>query len=76
MQKTERMHLRVDPELKARAMDVFNAMGLTPSEGVRLFLMEVASRGELPMRIRTPNAATRAATDAARNGDIQPVGNK
>lgn len=71
--KTERMHLRVDPALKAQAMEIFDAMGLTPSEGVRLFLLEVVRRGELPMKIKVPNAGTRAAIKAARDGDIQPV---
>lgn len=71
--KTERIYLRVDPGLKAQATDIFDAMGMTPSEAVRLFLLEVIRRGELPMKIRTPNAETRAAIQAARSGTVQSV---
>ena len=74
--KTERITLRVDPALKAQAADIFDAMGMTPSEAVRLFLLEVIRRGELPMKIRTPNAATRAAIQAARSGEVRPVPRK
>lgn len=37
--------MRIDPELKARATELFEAQGLTFSEGVKLLLEDAVTKG-------------------------------
>ncbi|MEJ5865358.1 type II toxin-antitoxin system RelB/DinJ family antitoxin [Pseudomonas farsensis] len=43
---------RVDDDLKARAFERLEGLGVTPSELVRDLLRYVAERGELPLELR------------------------
>jgi DNA-damage-inducible protein J len=63
---TEMLHVRVDEETKARATAALDAMGLSVSEAVRVFLRRVAVEQAFPFAIRVPNAATRVAMEEAR----------
>jgi DNA-damage-inducible protein J len=70
MAKTETIRTRVDSKLEARAEEVFNELGLTPSDAIRLFYRQVALRKGLPFDVAIPNAATRRAMrdiEAGRN---------
>lgn len=58
---TDVVRSRISHELKKDAEAVLNTLGLTVSEGIRLFLTQVASRGAIPFEISTPNAVTIAA---------------
>ena len=60
------LHVRVDDELKDQAAKAFERMGLTMSEGLRIFLRRVAADQALPFALQVPNAATRAAINEAR----------
>ena len=42
------LQVRISPELKQSAEDVFSSLGLTTSEAVRLFLTKSAAHGFLP----------------------------
>jgi DNA-damage-inducible protein J len=52
---------RIDPKTKEDAAEVFESMGLTVSDAIRLFLTRVASEGAIPFDLRVPNAKTVAA---------------
>lgn len=52
---------RIDPKTKEDAAEVIEAMGLTVSDAIRLFLKRVASEGAIPFELRVPNAKTIAA---------------
>ena len=54
---------RVSPELKEEAEAVFNAIGMTTAEAIRVFLMQAVNSGGLPFQpsAKMPNAETAAA---------------
>lgn len=60
---------RIKVELKEQAEAIFEAMGLTVSEGIRLFLQQVVNVGGLPFTptAKRPNAETQAAMDELAN---------
>jgi DNA-damage-inducible protein J len=63
---TAMLHVRLDEETKTRAAEALEAMGLTVSEAVRVFLHRVAAEQAIPFAIKVPNAATRMAMEEAR----------
>jgi DNA-damage-inducible protein J len=58
---TADVRCRIDPKTKEDAAEVIEAMGLTVSDAIRLFLKRVASEGAIPFELRVPNAKTIAA---------------
>lgn len=54
---------RVSPELKEEAEAVFNAIGMTTAEAIRVFLMQAINSGGLPFQpsAKMPNDETAAA---------------
>jgi DNA-damage-inducible protein J len=65
---------RIDPVVKDEANQILKSMGLTLSDGIRLFLYQVISHKALPFLIKAPNKVTREAMIAARNGKgLEPV---
>lgn len=61
MAKTEIVRARIDAQLKEEASRVLEEMGLTPSDGIRMFLTSVARKKELPFHpfdFFEPNAET------------------
>ena len=61
---------RVDKEIKEEAAAVLAAMGLTGSDAVRLLRTRVAHEKVLPFAPPVPNAATVAAMQEARAGNL------
>ena len=59
---------RIDPVVKDEANQILKSMGLTLSEGIRLFLYQVIANEALPFVIKAPNKVTQEAMIAARNG--------
>lgn len=59
--QTSMLHVRVDDETKREATAALNAMGLSVSDAVRLFLRRVVTDQALPLELKVPNAETRAA---------------
>lgn len=55
------MHVRVDDELKAQANEVLSSMGLTLSEGTRVFLHYLVAEQGMPFALKVPNRQTREA---------------
>ena len=64
---------RIDADLKREATAALAEMGLTVSDAIRLMLVRVATEKALPFDVRTPNAVTRAALDAAERGEVTKV---
>ena len=58
---TDVVRSRISPELKRDAEAVLNHLGLSVSDGIRLFLTQVALKKSIPFKIATPNADTIAA---------------
>ena len=55
------LHVRVDDDTKEKATEALNAMGLSVSDAVRLFLRRVVIDQAFPLELKVPNAQTRAA---------------
>jgi DNA-damage-inducible protein J len=66
MARSTMLHVRVDDELKAQASETLEAMGLSVSDAVRIFLKRVISDQSFPLELKVPNAQTRAAMEEAR----------
>lgn len=60
------LHIRVDDDLRDDAVAIFDSLGLTMSEAVRLFLHRVVVSQGLPLELKVPNERTRAALQEAR----------
>jgi len=67
MAATTMLHVRVDEDTKERASAALEAMGLSVSEAVRVFLHRVAAEQAIPFPVKVPNAVTRAAMEEARS---------
>ena len=61
MASTTMVHIRVEDQLKEQATQALAAMGLTLSDGVRVFLTRVVAEQQMPFALKVPNAETRAA---------------
>jgi len=69
MPKTAMIRARTEPDLKREAESVFHELGLSQTEAINLFYRQVVLQHGLPFRVAIPNAASRAAIEAARRGD-------
>ena len=60
MDKKTTIQARIKPELRDQAEKVLQGMGMTLSEGIRLFLSQTVNDNALPFqpRLKTPNLET------------------
>ncbi|HZD47758.1 MAG TPA: type II toxin-antitoxin system RelB/DinJ family antitoxin [Silvibacterium sp.] len=63
------MQTRIDPEVKARASEVLESIGLTVSDAVRILLTRTANEGALPF----PLTSDPVAHDRWFRGKVQQV---
>jgi len=70
MAALDTVRARIDADLKRDATAALADMGLTISDAIRLMLVRVAAEKALPFEVRTPNATTRAAIEAADRGEL------
>ena len=68
MPKSEMIRARVEPSLKHKAENVFDTLGLTPTEAITLFYTQVTLQRGLPFEVKIPNKATQAAMREAEEG--------
>ena len=54
MQKTEIVHIRISPEIKAECESIFNKLGITTSYAITMFLNQVSLRKGIPFDIVLP----------------------
>jgi DNA-damage-inducible protein J len=59
--RTSMLHVRVDDDTKEQAAAALDAMGLSVSDAVRIFLKRVVADQAFPLELKVPNAVTRAA---------------
>ncbi len=69
MPQTAVIHARIDPDTKAATERVLEALGITPTEAIRLLYRQIAMRGEFPVELRVPNTATAVALAKAEKGE-------
>ena len=57
------INVRIDANIKRKAEDIFESMGLTPSAAINLFYVQVIRTKSIPFELRAdiPNATTLAA---------------
>jgi DNA-damage-inducible protein J len=55
------IHVRVDDDTKEKATAALDAMGMSVSDAVRLFLRRVVADQAFPLELKVPNTETRAA---------------
>ncbi|MGH7901304.1 MAG: type II toxin-antitoxin system RelB/DinJ family antitoxin [Thermodesulfobacteriota bacterium] len=70
MGKTSTVRARIEPELKNRAENLFQRLGITTTQAITLFYRQVILRKGLPFEIVIPNSTTLKTfedTDAGRN---------
>ena len=63
MSRTAVLNLRIEPEVKADAEELFSTFGLTVTDAVNVFLRQSLMRGGFPFEVvrYKPNAVTQAA---------------
>ena len=76
MAKTANVNVRIEPEVKQQAEDLFGSFGISVTDAINIFLRTSIMEGGFPFKIRKPrfNAETLAAMQEARDimsGKIQ-----
>ena len=61
MPMADRINTRIDTTLKKKALKVFDRLGLSEGEAIRLFYAQVELHQGIPFPVKVPNAATLAA---------------
>ena len=54
MAKTETLHIRVNEQVKAKAEETLDMLGISISEAVNMFLCQVNLTGGLPFAVKLP----------------------
>ena len=69
MAKSADLHIRIDPETKTSAENLFSVFGITVTDAVNMFLRQSVLVGGLPFELKQPryNAETEAAIQEARD---------
>ena len=56
MEKTATLNLRVNPNVKQRAEDVLNRLGIPMSTAIDMYLNQISLTGGIPFAVTIPNA--------------------
>ena len=68
MNKTATVHARIDPETKLSTEEVLQAIGMTPTDAVRLLYRQISLRQEFPLELKVPNSVTAQTLDKTDEG--------
>lgn len=72
MSQSAVVHARIDRATKAATEKVLEALGMTPTEAIRLFYRQIAIRKSFPLELRVPNKLTSSVlTKSRKNQDIE-----
>ena len=63
MSQTAVVHARIDAATKNATEKILDALGMTPTEAIRLFYRQIALRKEFPMELHLPNKLTASTLD-------------
>lgn len=66
MHKIATVNTRIEPKLKAQAEHIFEELGLSSAEAIRLFYKQVCLNNGLPFEVRIPNKKTAKAVQSAK----------
>jgi DNA-damage-inducible protein J len=66
MNQSSMLHIRIENEIKVQASEALEAMGLSVSDAVRIFLKRVVNDQAFPLELKVPNATTMAAMKESR----------
>jgi len=66
--KTAAIHSRIDPETKEKAETILHRLGMSPTEAIRMFYMQITLRNGLPFTVEIPNEETEKALEDSRSG--------
>jgi len=67
--KDVKVQARMDSDLKQAAEKVFQKIGVSPTEAIRMFYTQVKLQKGFPFALKIPNAATLAAIEEAENSE-------
>lgn len=65
----DRINTRIDHDLKQAAVSVFNKLGISEAEAIRMFYAQVDLYQGIPFEVRIPNNKTLAAFKESENLD-------
>lgn len=66
------IHARIDPATKQATEKVLDAIGMTPTEAIRLLYRQIAMRKEFPLELHIPNKLTASTlTKSEKNKGIE-----
>lgn len=70
MARTDTIHMRIEPTIKAGADMILERLGLTTADAINIFLNQVILNGGLPFEVKLPmpNEVTKRAMYEAENG--------
>lgn len=63
---TSMLHVRIDDDLKAKAVQALDAIGLSTADAVRLLFHRIVAEQAFPLELKVPNAETLAAMEESR----------
>ena len=72
MPMADRINIRIDTNLKKKALKVFDRLGLSEGEAIRLFYAQVELHQGIPFPVKVPNAATLAAFEETNTPEKLP----
>lgn len=58
---SDRIHTRIDPDIKQEVAQIFSRLGLSESDAIRMFYCQVQQHQGLPFEVKLPNTQTVAA---------------
>ena len=58
MSQSAVVHARIDQATKSATEKVLDAIGMTPTEAIRLFYRQIALRNSFPLELHIPNKVT------------------
>lgn len=70
MAKTDTLHIRIEPNVKLKAEETLNDLGLSITEAINVFLNQVILNDGIPFEIKKPrfNKETIQAIEDTKNG--------
>ena len=58
MNKTANINIRIDPETKSKAEELFSSFGITITDAINIFLRKSIMEGGLPFELKQPRYST------------------
>lgn len=72
MSQSAVVHARIDLATKLATEKVLDALGITPTEAIRLFYRQIAIRKSFPLELHVPNKLTASVLSKSdKNQDIE-----